>query len=168
MDIKADLASLNKKIIYSASPDTPDTLYVIVPEANPATPAPVDQVRLETYVRVKSLPVDLMRLVMTANEAKIISNKIAEAVPYLPKASPTHYPSGVVELQWKLDKGGVFGIVLHNFSFSLEFENKEFSVSRKGKIGWRFHAPGTHPQNGEFKTVEELIDFMGKCFVHTP
>lgn len=167
MDIKADLASLSKKIIYSAAPDTPDTLYVVVPEANPATPEPTSQVRLETYVRVKSLPIDLMRLVMSSIEANSVCNKIAEAVPFLPKATPTHYPSGIVELQWKLDKGAVFGVILHNFSFGLRFENKDFEVERKGKIGWRFNAPGSHPQSGEFKSVEELVDFMGKCFVQT-
>lgn len=167
MEIKADLETLNKSLIYAKSMDTPDTIYAIVPEANPGSPLPKDQVRLESYVRLKSLPFDLMKLVLCITEARSISNKVAEIVPFLPVATPTHHLSGVVELNWKLDNGGMFGIILHGFSFSLDEEEGGFVVNRKGRITWRFTAPGLRQKQGEFRSVEELLEFMGKSFIDT-
>lgn len=168
MEIKADLETLNKSLIYAKSMDTPDTIYAIVPEANPGSPLPKDQVRLESYVRLKSLPFDLMKLVLCITEGRSISNKVAEIVPFLPVATPKHHLSGVVELNWKLDNGGMFGIILHGFSFSLEEEEEgDFVVKRKGRITWQFQAPGLRHRHGEFKSVEELLEFMGKSFIDT-
>lgn len=167
MEFSFDLPTLSKSILYAQAVDTPDIINVVVPEENPPTTLPKDQVRLESYVRLKSLPLDVMRLILCITEARSIGNKIAVAVPFLPKVTPSHYPSGIVEMQWKLDAGGVFGIILHNFSFKLEEKDKKFSVTRSGKISWRFHGPGLHPQNGDFESVDDLIDFMKKCFIET-
>lgn len=167
MELPTDLKTLNKSIIYAESMDTPDTIYAVVPNADPQSILPKDQVRLEAYVRLKALPLDVMKLVVCITEARNISNKIAEVVPFLDRAEPRHHPSGVVEMQWKLDAGAVFGIILHGFSFSLEEDGESFTIERKGKITWRFHGPGVSPRSGEFKSVDELIEFMGQCFVKT-
>jgi hypothetical protein len=165
--IEPDIETLNKKLIFARSMDTPDTVYAVVPEANPVSTFPKDQVRLETYVRLKSLPSDMMKLVLCITEARSIANKISQAVPFLPKASPKHYPSGVVEMQWPLDKGGIFGIVLHGFTSYLDEEDEELRVKKSGRITWRFHGPQTRHQHGEFKSVDELMEFFKTSFIDT-
>ena len=167
MEIPTDIATLNKSIIYVQSMDTPDTLYTVVPNANPQSSQPKDQVRLEAYVRLKSLPLDVLKLVVCITEAQSISNRIVEAVPFLPRAEPRHHLSGVVEMQWKLDANAMFRIILHGFSFALVEEEETFAIEKKGRISWSFHGPGVAQRQGEFKSVDELIDFMRQCFVKT-
>lgn len=156
----ADIDTLNKKIIFSDKPDTPDCLHIVVPELNPASTLPRDQFRLETYIRLKSLPSDMVHMVGCLLEAKALCNKIENTIPALPRAKPRHHPNGVVELQWKMDDGSIFGVILHNFIINLTEDGNEFILERKGKISWRYHGPKIRPQQGEFKSSAELLEFM--------
>lgn len=160
-----DIESLNKALIFPAKPDTPGLVYAAVEVANPSSMAPLDRYSLEPYLRLKALPQDIMRLVMCVVEGQDLSDKISALVPGLGRAQPTHYPSGVVELQWKLDDGSIFGLVLSGFASKLKESNGQLSVERCGRIKWRFHGPRNNPQHGEFENVEELLEFVSKSFV---
>lgn len=160
-----DIDSLNKGIIYPTRPDAPNLFYAAVEQANPASPALVDRYALEPYVRLKTLPTDLLRLVMCVVEAQSITEKVSALVPDLARAQPTYYLSGIVELQWKLDDGSIFGLVLKGFASKLIETDGQLSVQRHGKITWRFHGPKSAPQHGEFDSVEELLEFVSKSFI---
>lgn len=160
-----DIESLNKSIIFPKTPDAPDLVYVAVEQINPPSLAPVDQFRLEPYVRIKALPPDTMRLVTSIIEGQSISAKVSAIVPDLGVARLSYYPNGIVELQWPLDDGSIFGLILKSFSSKLVESNGSLSVERHGKITWRYHGPKSNPQHGEFANVEELLDFVSKSFV---
>jgi hypothetical protein len=161
-----DLETLSKALLTVKAADTPPVLYVTVPELTPQSALPIDQVRLEPYIRLKTLPVDLRRLVGSYVEAASLLAQIEAKVPGLPKASPTHYPSGIVELQWKFENTSVFGIALHGYKVSLKEDDAHNLVTEwQGRITWRFHGPRLIPQSGEFKSKDELLDFMTKSII---
>jgi len=161
-----DLETLSKKLLNAKAADTPDVLYVTVPELTPQSPLPIDQVRLEPYIRLKTLPADLRRLVGSYVEAASLLAQIEAAVPGLPRANPTHYPSGVVELQWKFENTTVFGIILRDYKVSLnEDEAHNLVTEWHGRISWRFQAPRMLPQSGEFNSKEELLKFMSERII---
>lgn len=162
-----DLETLNKSLVYVKSADTPEIFYAILPELNPASSLPIDQLRLEPYVRLKGLPLDLRRLVASYAEAAALTQRIEQLIPGIPRAVPTHYPSGIVELQWKFDNTSVFAVALHGYKIALKEEGDELMAYRQGKITWRFHGPRMAPQAGEFKSLDELLDFMAKSIVTT-
>ena len=160
-----DIKSLSKEIIVSENSDLIDLLAIVVPDLTPKTSDLIDQVKFEPFIRLKALPDDIRRLVATIVATNEISDKIATLVPDLGRATPTYYPSGIAELQWKLDDTSIFGLILSNFSVKLVESNGNLKLEKNIKVGWRFHGPRQHPKSGEFKSVEETLDFISKSFV---
>ena len=161
----SDIKTLAKDLIATETHDVPNTLNVLVPSVLPESRLPLDQVRLESYVRLRALPDDLRRIVGTLIESESIAEKIAVVAPGLDRAHPSYYPSGIVELQWKLDDGSVFGLILSSYSAKLVDSEAGIQLEKNIKIAWRFHGPRQRPSSGEFKDLPEALDFMGKSFV---
>lgn len=161
----SDIKSLSKSIINVESPDIVDLLAITVPEITPKSLSSLDQIRFEPYVRLKALPDDVRRLVAVIIAANEISSRVVGLVPSLTRAEPTYYPSGIAELQWKMDDSSVFGLILSNYYLKLTEENGKISIEKSIKIGWRFHGPHQYPQSGEFKSLDEALDFISKSFV---
>lgn len=161
-----DLETLSKHLLSVKAADTPDVLYITVPELAPQSTLPIDQIRLEPYVRLKTLPADMRCLVGSYVEAASLLAKIEAAVPGLPRANPTHYPNGIVEFQWRFENTSIFGVMLHGHKVTLkEDETHNLTTEWHGRITWRFQGPRMLPQSGEFKSKEELLDFMTKSIV---
>jgi hypothetical protein len=163
MKINPDIVTLAKDIIYPERPDIVPKLYVAIqqPDADPED----IPFRLETYIRLASMPEELKALVQVSTLAQTIGEKIFSLAPSMGRPTVTHHIAGLVELQWSLSDGANFGLIFSNPKVVLTLDNQVLSVAENLRIRWRFHSQKIRPINGEFKSAEELYDFVEKNVV---